>query len=83
MDSRACPREGMDTLLLATDGAEFSKSALREALNLAKLCGSRLIAVAVVGTHRHYEDALAWHREMERLENEMRDRLHQRCAPVA
>jgi len=65
----------MDTLLLATDGAESGKSALREALNLAKLCSSKLIAVAVVGTHRHYEDALAWHREMELAEKAMRDRL--------
>ncbi len=75
MNGQACPRERVDTLLLATDGAESSKGALREALNLAKLCASKLIAVAVVGTNRPYEDALAWHREMERLEEAMRERL--------
>ncbi len=68
-------QKGLDALLLATDGTDLGKSSLREALNLAKLCSSKLIAVAVIGTDRHYEDALAWQREMEQLEEEVRDRL--------
>jgi nucleotide-binding universal stress UspA family protein len=75
MNGQTCPREGLHTLLLATDGVDLGKSSLREAMNLARLCGSKLVAVAVVGTDRHYEDALAWHREMERLEEAMRIRL--------
>ncbi len=51
MNGQACPRERMETLLLATDGAEYSKGALREAPNLAKLCASKLIAVVVVARH--------------------------------
>ncbi|MGC8494847.1 MAG: universal stress protein [Syntrophobacteraceae bacterium] len=75
MNDQPCPKKGLNTLLLATDGADLGKSSLQEALNLAKLCSSKLITVAVVGTDRHYEDVLAWQREMERLEEEMRDRL--------
>jgi nucleotide-binding universal stress UspA family protein len=75
MNGQTCPRERLERLLLATDGADLGKSSLREALHLAKLCSSKLITLAVVGTDRHYEDAMAWQREMERVEDSMRDRL--------
>lgn len=45
----------METLLVATDGSEFSKNAIREAMKLAKACSSKLIAVSVVQTNIEFE----------------------------
>jgi nucleotide-binding universal stress UspA family protein len=37
----------MEKLLLASDGSEFSEGAIREAINLAKTCGSKLYVISV------------------------------------
>lgn len=58
MNGQVCPIAKMDKLLVATDGSEFSKSAIREALNLAKICSSKLIAVSVVKTSTEYESLM-------------------------
>jgi len=42
-----CPVAKMEKLLLATDGSEFSEGAIREAINLAKTCSSKLYAISV------------------------------------
>jgi len=56
---QACPIIAkLERLLLSTDGSEYSEGAVREAINLAKACGSKLYAVSVVETNREF-DALA------------------------
>jgi len=55
MNVRICPIEKLKTLLVATDGSEFSKNVVQEALNLAKICSSKLIAISVVQTNPEFE----------------------------
>ena len=43
-----CPVVNTERLLLATDGSEFSEGAIREAIGLAKRCGSTLEAMTVL-----------------------------------
>ncbi|MDZ7663585.1 universal stress protein [Thiohalophilus sp.] len=52
MDS---PIAGFETLLLATDGTEYSAGAESAALDMAAKCGARLLAVRVVLTNPEYE----------------------------
>ncbi len=49
-----CPVVNTERLLLATDGSEFSEGAIRESINLAKLCGSALSAIMVLETNPEY-----------------------------
>jgi nucleotide-binding universal stress UspA family protein len=58
MSALACPVAKMETLLIASDGSEFSKNAIREAINLAKICSSKLIAVSAVKTNLEFESVL-------------------------
>lgn len=44
---QVCPIARMEKLLLASDHSEFSEGAIREAINLAKTCGSKLYIVSV------------------------------------
>lgn len=55
---QVCPVAKMEKLLLSTDGSEFSEGAIREAINLAKTCGSKLcvISVAVEPELREFAD---------------------------
>ena len=55
MNGKICPLTNMETLLVATDGSEFSENAIREAMKLAKACSSKLIAVSVVQTNIEFE----------------------------
>jgi len=56
---QVCPVAKMEKLLLSTDGSEFSGGAIREAINLAKTCSSKLyvISVAVEPELREFADA--------------------------
>lgn len=58
MSAIVCPVAKMETLLIASDGSEFSKNAIREAINLAKICSSKLIAVSAVKTNLEFESVL-------------------------
>ncbi len=58
MNALVCPVTKMKTLLIASDGSEFSKNAIREAINLAKICSSNLIAVSVVKTNLEFDSVL-------------------------
>ena len=49
-----CPVLNTERLLLSTDGSEFSEGAIREAIRLAKRCGSKLTALTVVETNAEY-----------------------------
>jgi nucleotide-binding universal stress UspA family protein len=44
--------EKIERLLLATDGSKYCEDATREAINLAKACGSRLFAITVIKINR-------------------------------
>lgn len=50
-----CPAPGIERLLLSTDGSEYSEGAVREAINLAKRCSSKLSVVSVIETNREFE----------------------------
>jgi nucleotide-binding universal stress UspA family protein len=53
-----CPTTGVERVLLSTDGSEHSEGAVREAIKLAKKCGSKLTALSVIDTNPEF-DALA------------------------
>ncbi len=50
-----CPVANTERVLLTTDGSEFSEGAVREAIRLAKQCGSTLSAMTVIETNPEYE----------------------------
>ncbi len=54
MTYQACPAVKMERLLLPTDGSEFSEGAIREGINLAKGCSSKLYAMSVVEMNPEY-----------------------------
>lgn len=73
MKGMVCPVAKMEKLLVATDGSIFSKNAIREAINLAKTCSSKLIAVSVVKTNPEFEDLVP--QVVEKAEKEVRKHL--------
>lgn len=73
MNGQVCPIAKMEKLLVATDGSEFSESAVKEAINLAKICSSRLITVSVVKTNPEFEDLVP--QVIEKAEKEAREHL--------
>ena len=58
MDALVCPTTRMEKLMVATDGSRYSESAIREAISLAKICSSNLIAVSVVKTNLEFDSVL-------------------------
>jgi hypothetical protein len=71
MDAQICPMERMERLLVATDWSESSRSAVEEAIQLAKACSSKLIAMTTVLTN--IENVTPW--VIERAEKEMQEKL--------
>jgi nucleotide-binding universal stress UspA family protein len=51
----SCPLSKLDKLLLATDRSAFSEGAVREAINFAKKCYSRLYVVSILESNPQYE----------------------------
>ena len=47
-----CPIAKIERLLLATDGSKYCDGAIRESINLAKACKSKLYAISVVKVNR-------------------------------
>lgn len=47
-----CPIAKIEKLLLSTDGSKYCDGAIREAINLAKACKSKLYAISVVKVNR-------------------------------
>ena len=52
---QACPTTRLEKLLLPTDGSKFSEGAIREAINLAKMCSSKLFVISVVEMNPEFE----------------------------
>ena len=53
--AQLCPTAKKEKLLLPTDCSEFSEGAIREAVNLAKTCSSKLFIISVIETNPEYE----------------------------
>lgn len=51
----SCPLSKLDKLLLATDRSAFSEGAVREAINFAKKCFSRLYVMSILESNPQYE----------------------------
>lgn len=71
--AEACPISGLTIILLATDGSSYSENAMKEAMNIAKACNTKLYATSVVEVNPEYE-ALA-PKAVERAEKEAREFL--------
>lgn len=52
--SDICPIVNTERLLLATESSEFSEGAIREAIRLAKRCGSKLTALSVIESNPEF-----------------------------
>ncbi len=68
-----CATLGFENLLLATDGSEYAEAAIHEAVNIAKVCSSRIFVLSVVEFNAEYA-ALA-PKLIEKAENETREHL--------
>ena len=73
MVSKVCPTPGFERVLVATDGSEFSKAAVQEAITIAGACSSILSVLLVFEVSAEVElwDALS----TEKLEKQMRNYL--------
>ncbi len=69
----ACPIGKLERVLLSTDRSEFSEGAVREAINFATKCSSRLIVTSVLETNPEYETIGS--KFFEKEENEARNYL--------
>ena len=58
MAKNICPTPGFEKLLAATDGSEFSRAALNEAVEIAKACSSKLYVLSVIEINPEYEALL-------------------------
>lgn len=52
--AKMCPITN-ERILLATDGSEYSRGAIREAISFSKICGSKLYVMSVVEVITDYE----------------------------
>jgi hypothetical protein len=68
-----CPIVNTERILLATDGSEFSEGAIREAIQLAKRCGSKLTAIQVIETNPEFETTAPG--ALEKMEQAVRSHL--------
>ncbi len=68
-----CPVGKLERVLLATDRSEFSEGAVREAINFATKCSSRLTVTSVLETNPEYETIGS--KFFEKEENEARNYL--------
>ncbi len=54
-NTEVCPITEIKSILLATDGSEFSSGAVREAIRFAQRCNSKLYVISVVETNPEFE----------------------------
>lgn len=71
--SETCPVSRSERLMLVTDGSVFSEGAIREALNYARKCSSKLYVISVLETNPEYETIGS--NVFEKEEAEMREHL--------
>jgi len=73
---QSCPVSGLRTILLATDGTEYSEGAIRETINFAKKCSTTIYAISVIEPMTDYEGFSAQQIE-ESFESKAKDSLEQ------
>ncbi len=73
MNGQSCPTERINKLLIATEGSESSWSAVSEAMELARMCSSKLIILSEVLSNSEYEDGVPW--AIDQVEREIRNNL--------
>jgi hypothetical protein len=73
MNGLICPTARMGKLMVATDGSEYSESAIKEAINLAKICSSKLFAVSIITTNLEFPTVVP--QVVEKEEKEAREHL--------
>jgi len=73
MNRQSCPTERINTLLIATEGSVSSRSAVSEAIQLARMCSSKLIVLSEVLSNSEYEDSVPW--AIDQVESEIRKNL--------
>lgn len=78
---QVCPVAKMEKLLLASDRSDFSEGAIREAINLAKTCSSKLYAISVAETPdiRAYNYPLAAFEKLEILTRQHLESVKERA----
>ena len=70
MAKQICPTPGFEKLLVATDGSEFSKAAVHEAIKIASSCSSTLYVLLVIEINAEVE---LWDAQSaDKLEKDMR-----------
>lgn len=81
MAKLVCPTPGFEKLLVASDGSEFSKAAVQEAIKIAGTCSSTLYVLHVLETGAEVElwDTIA----AESIEKQMRKHLEEIRARAA
>ena len=73
MAKQICPTPGFEKLLVATDGSEFSKDAVHEAIKIASACSSTLYVLLVIEVNAEVE---LWDAQSaDKLEKDMRKYL--------
>lgn len=72
-DITICPIKEHGKILVATDGSDFSKAAVCQAINLAKICSSKIYAMSVIEVNPEF-DSLAPY-VVEKMEKETKEHL--------
>lgn len=81
LNGELCPISGLERLVLATDGSEFSEGAIRESIGIARACSSRLYAISVIQVNPEIEVLIP--ELIEKAERETRDHLERIRARAA
>lgn len=73
MNVQCYPVARLERLLLSTDGSEYSEGAVREAINLARTCASKLSVVSVIEANPEFQTLAPT--LVEKAEREAREHL--------
>ena len=73
MNGQLCSISGLERLLLSTDCSEFSEGAIRESINIAKKCSSKLYVLSVIETFPEVE--ISVQKLIEKAEKETTEQL--------
>ncbi|HAK88997.1 MAG: hypothetical protein A2077_01360 [Nitrospirae bacterium GWC2_46_6] len=68
-----CPIKEHGKILVATDGSDFSKAAVCQAISLAKICSSKIYAIAIVEVNSEFESLAP--DLVEKMEKETKEHL--------
>ena len=72
-DTTICPIKEHGKILVATDGSDFSKAAVCQAINLAKICSSKIYAISIVEVNQEFESLAP--NVVEKMEKETKEHL--------